>query len=216
MVPINYIRIMPKLIPKETIKKIKLLRQRGYSLPEIKKEVKASHGSVFRYISGVKILPGYWKEWHGKQGGSIKRMKIKEEIAKEKAEKTIFSLSNKEKIIFLTALYWGEGSKSDFNLMNTDADLIRVFIQGLHNIFNISKDRLRISIRIYEDLNKQECLKYWSRITGVPSEKFVRVDVLKGNKKGKLPYGMCRLRILKGGDMLKYIKALKNRIVSCI
>lgn len=207
---------MPKLIPKETIHKIKFLRQKGYSLPEIKKEVKASHGSVFRHIQGVKILPEYWKEWHGKQGGSIKRMKIRERLAEEKAEKTILSLSNKERMIFLTALYWGEGSKSDFNLMNTDADLISVFIQGLQKIFNISKDRLRISIRIYEDLDKRECLKYWSKITGVPVEKFVSVNILKGNKKGKLPYGMCRLRILKGGDMLKYIKALKNRIISFI
>lgn len=205
---------MPKLIPKKTINKIKLLRQKGYSLPEIKKEVRASHGSVFRHIQGVKILPEYWKEWHGKQGGSIKRMKIRERIAEEKAEKTIHSLSNKEKMIFLTALYWGEGSKSDFNLMNTDADLIRVFTQGLQEIFNISKDRLRISIRIYEDLDKQKCLEYWSKITGVSAEKFVSVNILKGNKKGKLPYGMCRLRVLKGGDMLKYIKALKDKVVS--
>lgn len=204
---------MSKLLSKETIEKIKLLRQKGYSLPEIKKEVKASHGSVFRHIKGVKILPEYWKEWHGKQGGSIKRMKVRERLAQEKAEKSVLSLSNKEKIIFLTALYWGEGSKSDFSLTNTDADLIRVFIRGLQEIFNISKDRLRISIRIYEDLNKRECLKYWSKITGVPAEKFVSVNILKGNKKGKLPYGMCRLRILKGGDMLKYIKALKNKII---
>ena len=205
---------MPKLIPKATIRKIKLLRQKGYSLPEIKEKVKTSHGSVFRHIQGVKILPEYWKEWHEKQGGSIKRMKIREKIAREKAEKTIISLSDKEKMIFLTALYWGEGSKSDFNLMNTDTDLIRVFVQGLKKIFNISKDRLRISIRIYEDLDKQKCLEYWSKITEVPVEKFVSVNILKGNKKGKLPYGMCRLRILKGGDMLKYIKALKDKIVN--
>lgn len=205
---------MSKLLSKEIIEKIKLLRQKGYSLPEIKREVKASYGSIFRHIQGVKILPEYWKEWHGKQGGSIKRMKIKEQLAIKKAEKTTQFLSEKEKMIFITALYWGEGSKSDFNLMNTDADLIRIFIQGLEEIFNISKDRLRISIRIYEDLDKRKCLEYWSKITGVLPEKFVSVNILKGNKKGKLPYGMCRVRILKGGDMLKYIKALKNRIIS--
>jgi len=205
---------MPKLLSKETIGKIKLLRQRGYSLPEIKCEVKASHGSIFRHIQGVKILPEYWKEWHGKQGGSIKRMKIREQIAEKKAKNSIYSLSDKEKMIFLTVLYWGEGSKSDFNLMNTDADLIKIFIKGLREVFNIAKDRFRISIRIYEDLDKQECLKYWSKITGVPAEKFINVDVLHGNKKGKLPYGMCRVRILKGGDMLKYIKALRKQIIN--
>jgi restriction system protein len=45
-------------------------------------------------------------------------------------------------------------------------------------------------------------------------EKFVNVNVLRGKKKGKLKYGMCRVRILKGGDMLKYMRALNNRIVN--
>lgn len=177
---------MPKLLSKETIEKIKLLRQRGYSLPEIKREVKVSQGSVFRHIQGVKILPKHWKEWHGKQGGSIKRMKMREQQAEKKASEAIPSLSNKEKMIFLSALYWGEGNKTDFNLMNTDPDLIRVFIQGLKKVFNISQDRLRISIRIYEDLGRNKCLKFWSKITGIPVEKFVNVNVLLGKKKANL------------------------------
>lgn len=203
---------MPKLLLKETIERIKLLRKKGYSLPEIKREVKVSYGSVFRYIQGVKILPEYWKEWHGKQGGSIKRMRKREQLAHEKAMKTIFSLSTTEKIIFLAALYWGEGGKKDFNLTNTDPELIKVFIHGLKEIFNISSDRLRLSIRTYEDLDKNKCLNYWSKVTGVPVEKFVNVNILKGRKKGKLEYGMCRVRILKGGDVLKYIRALNIRI----
>jgi len=30
---------------------------------------------------------------------------------------------------------------------------------------------------------------------------------------GKLPYGMCRIRVKKGGDVLKYVVALENEIV---
>lgn len=205
---------MSKLLSKQTIEKIKSLRQKGYSLPEIKKEVNASHGSVFRHIQGIKILPEYWKEWHGKQGGSIKRMKNREKLAKEKAEKTIFSLTDKEKIIFLTALYWGEGSKGDFGLSNSDPDLIKVFVRGLKELFNINNNRLRVSIRIYKDLDKNKCLKFWSNIIGIPIEKFVSVNVLEGKKNGKLIYGMCRVRITKGADVLKYTKALKNRVVN--
>ena len=204
---------MPKLIPKETIKKIKLLRQKGYSLPEIKKEVKISHGSVFRYIQGIEILPKYRQAWHSKRGGSLKRMKIAQQKAKENALKSINKLSEKEKLIFLSALYWGEGSKGDFGLSNSDPYLIRVFVQGLVNIFNVTKDRLRISIRIYKDLDKNKCLYFWSRITGVPVEKFISVNILDGKKMGKLPYGMCRIRVKKGGDLLKYILALKDRVI---
>jgi len=203
---------MPKKISPEIIQKIIKLRKTGHSLPEINKEVRVGYGSVFRYIQGVDILPEYKKPWHEKQGGSIKRMMIREEQATEKAEKSIFSLTKKEKMIFLVALYWGEGSKSDFNLMNSDPELIRVFIMGLREVFKVSIDRIRISIRIYEDLDKDQCLTFWSKMTGIPVEKIVSVQIIKGSKKGKLPYGMCRVRLLKGGDMLKYIKALKKKI----
>ncbi len=203
---------MPKLIPKETIKKIKLLRQRGYSLPEIHKEVKVGYGSVFRYIGGVEILPEFQKIWHSKRGGSLKRMIINKEKAKIMAEKTIKKLSNKEKIIFLSALYWGEGNKKDFILINSDPVLIRIFVKGLTEFFNVKKDDLKITIRIFEDLDKNECLKYWSLITEVPSNKFLNTDILKGKKVGKLNYGMCRVRVKKGGNLLKYVLALKNRI----
>ena len=152
------------------------------------------------------------KEWHDKQGGSVNRMKIKQKKAEERAKKTIIALTNNEKMLFLSALYWGEGGKTDFNFINTDPELIKVFIYGLQKIFGISKDRFRISIRIYEDLDKNKCLKYWSKITGIPIRKFVNVNILKGKKAGKLSYGMCRVRITKGGDMLKYIKALYRRV----
>jgi len=203
---------MPKLIQREKIDKIKLLRKKGYSLPEIAKELNVGTASVFRYTQGVEILPQYWKEWHGKQGGSIKRMKLREQEAINKAAIEIPSLSIKEKLIFLSALYWGEGNKKDFNLINSDPELIKIFINGLGEVFSIPKDKLRISIRIYEDLNINKCLKFWSSITGVPVNKFKSVNILKGKKIGKLEYGMCRIRIEKGGDMLKYVTALKNRI----
>ena len=203
---------MVKLIPISKRKKIVTLRQKGYSLPEIAKLLKIGKASAFRYTQGVSILPEHMKEWHDKQGGSVNRMKIKQKKAEERAKKTIIALTNNEKMLFLSALYWGEGGKTDFNFINTDPELIKVFIYGLQKIFGISKDRFRISIRIYEDLDKNKCLKYWSKITGIPIRKFVNVNILKGKKAGKLSYGMCRVRITKGGDMLKYIKALYRRV----
>jgi len=124
----------------------------------------------------------------------------------------INTLSDKERLIFLSALYWGEGGKGDFNLTNTDSELMKVFVKGLKEIFGLKTDDFRVSIRTYEDLDKDKCLIFWSKITGVPKEKFVNVDVLKGKKEGKLPYGMCRLRIRRGGNMLKYLTALRKQV----
>ena len=204
---------MAKSISPKLIKKIKSLRTKGYSLSEIKNEVKAGYGTIFRYIRGVKISAKHINSWFGKRGGSRKRKIQAEIIAKEKSKNTIISLSKNERVIFMSALYWGEGSKGDFGLSNTDPNLIRIFVKGLTKILGISKNRLKISIRIYEDMNKEKCLAFWSEIVGIPVEKFINVNVLQGKKKGKLEYGMCRVRVEKGGDLLKYMTALKTRIV---
>ena len=204
---------MVKLISKENILLIKDLRRKGYSLPEIKKEVDVGYGSIFRYVQGVKILPQYHKTWFGKRGGSIKRKILAQEKASQKAKKLITALSLKEKIIFFSAIYWGEGSKGDFGLSNSDPEMISILIIGLRELFSIATKDLRVSIRIYEDLNKDMCLKFWSKITGVKIEDFVSITILPGKKKGKLPHGMCRIRVLKGGNLLKYIKAIKDEVI---
>lgn len=205
---------MPRLVTEETKQKIKTLRQKGWSLPEIKKETGVGYGTVFRYIQGVQILSEYLTSWKGKQGGSVKRMELAQKDAAEKARLLVLRLTKKEKLIFLTALYWGEGNKKDFIFTNSDPEMIRVFTQGLTKLLGISKDGLKVSIRIFEDLNRNSCLKFWSKVTGVPVRKFVSINVLKGKKAGKLEHGMCRVRIKKGGTMLKYISAIKSEIVA--
>ncbi len=204
---------MAHRLSSETISKIKELRQKGWSLPEIHKEVPVGYGTIFRYAVKVEILPEYKSVWEAKRRSSVARKKLAENKATEKAKVTVCSLTAKEKMLFLSALYWGEGSKGDFGLSNTDANLIKVFIKGLTETFGVNKDDLRVSIRIFEDMNRQKCLGYWSGITGVPVEKFINVNILKGKKNGTLPYGMCRVRVRKAGNMLKYIKAIKEEVV---
>lgn len=199
-------------IKPEVIEKIKFLRTQGYSLPEISQAVNVPKTTVFYHIKGVKVLPEYIDQWLGKRGGSKKLKILKEKSALEEGKKIVGALTNKEKMLFLAALYWGEGSKGDFGLSNTDPRLIKLFVECLKDVFAIENERLRISVRIYEDLDREKCLSFWSEIVGVPKEKFVNVNVLIGKKKGKLEYGMCRVRVIKGGDLLKKITGINKAV----
>lgn len=199
--------------PSEKINKIKYLRSRGYTIPEICQKTGVPKTTVFRYAQPVKILDKYVQIFTSKRGGT-RRIKLeKEKKALKDAKKIINNLNYKEKLIFLSALYWGEGTKRDFSLTNTDPDLIRVFVHFTRDVLGISKEELRPSIRIYEDLDKEICLAFWASVIGIPKENFVNVNILPGKKKGKLKYGMCRLRISKGGDHLKRIVAVNKAIV---
>lgn len=204
---------MAKRISKETKDEIISLRKQGFSLPELKKKFKVGYGTIYRYVENIEILPKYRHLWFGKRGGSRKRQAIAEQKARENAEQAIISIIDKELLLFVSALYWGEGSKADFGLINSDAELIRIFTTSLRRLFHIANNQLAVSIRIYEDLDSEQCKQYWSAITGVPIKDFLGVTILKGKKKGKLPYGMCRVRIKKGGNLLKYIKAVQQVVV---
>ena len=203
---------MPKYISKINIEKVKLLRSQGWSLPEIYREVKIGYGSVSKYIQGVEILPQYKQLWLNKRKGSVVRMEKAEKEAYEKAKESVISLNKKEKLLLLAALYWGEGGKTDFNFTNSDPKMVGVFVSGLRDVLGIEQKEIRASIRIYEDLDKTACLEHWAKITNIPTKEFVNVDVLKGKKSGKLKYGLCRIRVRKGGNMLKYLLALNKRV----
>ena len=199
----------------QVIKTIKELRSRGFSLPEIYKKTGVGYGSVFRHIKNVEILPEYKSLWAGKRKSSVKRKLDAEVKAISLAEKTISNLSDKDKAIIFASLYWAEGNKKDFNFTNTDPEMIRVFTNILRCL-DIPKERLRVTIRIYEDLNKEKCIDYWAKIVGIPPSKIVNVNIIKGKKIGKLKYGMCRIRIVKGGNMLKYAVALRNQVIKLL
>jgi hypothetical protein len=189
------------------------LRSEGHSLPEISNLTGIPKTTIFRYIQNVKILPEYQEKWAGKRGGSRKKKKRLEELALEKGKEVVGVLLMKEKILYMAALYWAEGSQNDFGLSNTDPGLIRLFITFLREVYAISNDRLRIGVRIYEDLDREACLNFWSEVVGIKKEKFVNIDVLTGKKRGKLQYGMRRIRVSKGGDYLKEIAGINKAMV---
>lgn len=202
---------MSKKLNKKEINQIIRLRKRGYSLPEIKKITNKSNATVSKYIKGIEILPEYYNIWKIKQNTS----KIKAEKgwieANNKAKKLISSLNKKERLLIAACLYWGEGTKTELNLTNTDPDLIRVFISCLKEL-GIAKDKLRITIRIYEDINKNEAIEYWAKVIGIQKSQILGVNILKGKKGGKLKYGMCRVRISRSAPYFKIIKSIIDLI----
>lgn len=55
-------------------------------------------------------------------------------------------------------------------------------------------------------------IRYWAQIIGIPSNRILNVNILKGKKRGKLQYGMCRVRVTKGGNYLKLLQSVAKVI----
>jgi hypothetical protein len=93
--------------------------------------------------------------------------------------------------------YWGEGTKKDFGVINSDPMLIQSIVLSLMEL-GICSERLSLSLRLHSDVSIEESKNYWSKITGLPDTAINRIEVIEGKKKGKLKYGMCRIRVKKG------------------
>lgn len=197
-----------KRVAQYQLTELQKLRKNGLSIPEISRQLSIPQTTVTRHVKRVKISDASFRVWKAKRGGSIQRKEAKEKNALEEAKGLLKEVSEREKILFFSALYWGEGSKNDFGLSNTDPNLIAVFVSILRQVFHIQDNQLRVSIRIYEDLDKDSCLQFWSRIVKIPKEEFVNVNIVPGKKKGKLRYGMCRIRVSRSELLLKKIKAI--------
>jgi hypothetical protein len=202
----------PSLSKKE-IQKIKNLRKTGHTLSEIKNITKKANGTIWKYIEKVSILPKYQEIWKIKRGGSKAKSGREWKEAENKASNLIKNIGLTEKMLILSCLYWGEGNKTELNLINSDPVMLRVIITCLKNL-GIKEDGLKVSLRLYEDINKEEAILFWSKVLRLNKNLIQKIDVIHGKKIGKLKYGMCRLRVKKGGKYFKLIISMINLIKS--
>ncbi|MFA6430269.1 MAG: hypothetical protein WC229_00660 [Candidatus Paceibacterota bacterium] len=191
------------------INKIIKLRKEGLSLNDIQKIVPVGKTTIFRYLRGIKINKDI------KNTGSFRKSQRDWDFSKTIANEKIREIWSKEKMLILACLYWGEGNKRELNLINSDPNLIRIFVECLVEL-GVSKNELLVSIRIYEDMNADFVKGFWAKNIGIKIEQIKGVDVLIGKKEGKLKYGMCRIRVRKGGKYFKIIISMIDLIKSKI
>jgi hypothetical protein len=200
---------------KNQINKIIKLRRQGHSLPEIKKFTGHGSATVFKYIQNVEILPKFLERWENRKKSSVIRMIESQKKARAEAKSIVKDITSKDRLLISACLYWAEGNKKDFSLSNTDPVLIKTFLECLSEI-GVEKDDIKVSIRVYEDIDQKEACKFWAKIANISVNKICSVNVLKGKKKGKLKYGMCRIRVAKGGYFLKYLKSIRDVVSEII
>lgn len=201
---------------KKTILKIKHLRKTGRSIPEISRRLSLPKSTVSTHIREVTILPQYYPRWLERRNAAKINSEKGWRTAIKKAKAIFPSLTKRELALIGATLYWGEGTKRDFGLSNTDPQLVSVFVYILKKVWGIQEKDLKISLRIYEDLDRRACLEHWSKIVGFELNDRTSVNVLRGSKQGKLKYGMCRIRVKRGGWLLKEITSINRRVAELI
>ncbi len=115
--------------------------------------------------------------------------------AESEARQFLIENSNNSLFTFGIGAYWGEGdkaSKNGFRIANSDPEFIKLFIKFLIEVCKVEKEKIRLYLMIYDDLNKEHVLDFWVDKLGVDRTHFARPYVIKGRHKSKkLPFGTC-------------------------
>jgi len=112
-------------------------------------------------------------------------------------------------------LYWAEGTKNrnTLQLANSDAHLLRFFCRFLRESVGVRSADLTISLNVYlsNGLDLAAIEEYWLGALGLPRS-CLRKHQLNhpptssaGRKKGKLPYGVCTLRVRRSTRLVQHI-----------
>ncbi len=86
----------------------------------------------------------------------------------------------------LAMLYWAEGSKykgvSGTGFVNTDPDLISLYISLFRKCYNIDEAKFRIKLHIHYYHSVKKVKNFWSKILGIPLYQFGKIYVKKRSK----------------------------------
>jgi hypothetical protein len=94
-------------------------------------------------------------------------------------------------------LYWGEGTKADrgsVRLGNSDPGIIKKFMEFLIEIFNVKREDFKFGLQLFNDINKQEAMDFWTKSLRINERQFYKVtvspSVSQGTYRKKARYGV--------------------------
>lgn len=118
-------------------------------------------------------------------------------------------------------LYWGEGdkaTKAQVRLANTDPELIKLFVFFLRKVCNIPTEKIGVHILTYPDIEDKSNRQYWSNISGIALENFLKSVHIQGRHKTKrLGHGVCSVYVSSTYfkvKMLEWLKLLPEELMN--
>lgn len=203
-----------KNTPQDKIDKIISLRKEGYSYSDLQKEFKVGKATLSVLLKDLKLNTKALSILETKRYKN-KYISMKNwDDSKKWAESAIGKIGDRDKLLILSMLYWGEGTKSELNIINGDPSLLKVFLSCLRGV-GIKEDDIIVALRIFDKLTMNKSVVFWAKTLRVPKESITRFEFVNGTKSDKLPYGMCRIRIKKGALYFKKIMSMITHVKEC-
>lgn len=214
--------------------KVILLRQQGKTYREILSEVSVSKSTLSAWLRRLPLTQEQMfqleinkkrQSYLGREKTSItKQLKYQKRLDKcfREQKRTWLPLTKRELYLAGLFLYWGEGgktSKGTISISNTDPNVIAFSLIWMIYALDIPKVKIRILVHLYDDMNIEESLDYWSNLLSIPRTQFIK-PYIKQSKKAAINYkghghGTCMLRysnVVLREKVIMSIKAMSDYI----
>lgn len=173
------------------------LRKQGASYTMIQTKLKVSKSTLSGWLKDHPLSKKRIGELSWRNERRIERyratMRKKREVgtalAYGRVSKRISTLSKRDMLIAGLFLYWGEGtktSKGTLALSNNDPHVLLFFIEWIVQL-GYSRDKLRVYVHLYADMDATREIRYWSRILRLPLTQF-RKPYIKETKTTDITY----------------------------
>lgn len=187
------------------------LRKQEMSYSQIKKKLKVSKSTLSLWLRDYPLSKKRirelrdWNEQRIEKYRETMRKKREERLKQfyKKQKKLVFPLTKRESFLVGLFLYWGEGSKTQptmLSISNTDPSVIKFFITWSAKSLEIPKEKIKIQLHLYEDMDIKKEMQFWSKTLNVPLNQFTKPYIKKTssiriNHKGGFGHGTCNARI---------------------
>jgi transcriptional regulator with XRE-family HTH domain len=149
------------------------LRAAGWTMPDIAAELGVSRGSVSTWTRDIEVVVR--RRPSPRAPNRLQQAKAAEVAAGlASGRQRIGDLSDRDLLVAGTALYAGEGAKTDGSVRfaNSDPGMVAMFCTWLRTCFEIDESRLRVRLYLHEGLDLDAAQSFWSDLTGIPPSQF--------------------------------------------
>lgn len=200
------------------------LRGKGYSYSQIKEQLRISKSTLSLWLRKYPLTKEQIRKLRDVSEVRIERFrqtmqrKKTEKLARIFAEesKKWLPLSKRELFLAGLFLYWGEGnkqSKGSVGIYNTDPLLMQFALSWLTESLQINKEKIKVRLHLYSDMNIHEEIRFWSQKLKLPEKNFEK-PYIKPTKRSSVSYksfghGTCALVVHNTELINRLLMAIK-------
>lgn len=207
------------------------LRREGKTYGEIREQLEVAKSTLSDWLKDIPLTEEQMLHLKDIRKAAAEKFRITMRLKREAKLRTYYDnqkkrwlpLSDRELFLAGLFLYWGEGNKASRNCIsvnNTDPLVVKFALYWMVNCLKFPRDKVRAQLHLYDDMDVDAELHYWSKVLGLKINQFCkpyiktskRVDI---DQKGGFGHGTCGVYInntVMKENLLMAIKALSENI----